>query len=143
MVQAQQHCSVYFCLMIIFKTWFFWLIWPFKCLILVILTIAKYHENLLKDSTLSLLFIVKFFSFLKTKMILKTPNETFLKITQYFSLNTEAKLKQIVFLVTTEIEIWTCSPALSTREKDSAKWPLICRGIVSQQTIPLRLIFLP
>ena len=47
------------------------------------LTMAKYQENLLKDSTLSLLFIVKFYSSLKTKMMLKTPNETFLKITRY------------------------------------------------------------
>ena len=46
---------------------------------------AKYHENLLKGSTLSLLSIVKFFSPLKTKMILKTPNETFLRITRYIS----------------------------------------------------------
>ena len=37
--------------------WLFWLIWPFKCLILMILTMAKYHENLLKDSTLSFLFV--------------------------------------------------------------------------------------
>ena len=49
----------------------------------MILTIAKYHENLLKDSTSSLLFIVKFFSPLETQMILKTPNETFLRITRY------------------------------------------------------------
>ena len=49
----------------------------------MILTIAKYDENLLKDSTLSLLFIVKFFSPLETLMILKTPNETFLRITWY------------------------------------------------------------
>ena len=61
----------------------FWLIWPFECLILMNLTVAKYHENLLKGSTLSLLSIVKFFSPLKTKMILKTPNETFLRITWY------------------------------------------------------------
>ena len=61
----------------------FWLIWPFQCLILIILTMAKYHENLLKDSTFSLLFPVKFFSSLKTKMRLKTPNETFSRNTRY------------------------------------------------------------
>ena len=77
LVQVQQHYSDFFCVKIVFKSQFFWLIWPFKCLILMILTIAKYHEILLKDSTSSLLFIVKFFSSLKTKMILKTPNETF------------------------------------------------------------------
>jgi len=49
----------------------------------MILTIAKYHENLLKDSLLSLLFIAKFFSPLETQKILKTPNRTFLKITRY------------------------------------------------------------
>ena len=49
----------------------------------MILTMAKYHENLLKDGTLSLLFIVQFFSPLETKIILKRPNETFLRITQY------------------------------------------------------------
>ena len=51
----------------------------------MILTRAKYHENLLKDSPLSLLSVVKFFSSLETKMILKTPNETFLRITRYRS----------------------------------------------------------
>jgi len=44
---------------------------------------AKYHENLLKDSTLALPFMVKFFSSLETMMILKMPNETFLRITRY------------------------------------------------------------
>merc|ERR1711989_89662 len=44
---------------------------------------AKHHENLLRDSPLSLLSIVNFFSSLETKMILKIPNETFLKITRY------------------------------------------------------------
>ena len=61
----------------------FWQIWPLKCLILMILTITKYHENLLRESTLSLLFMVKFFSSLETKMIPKKPNETFLRITRY------------------------------------------------------------
>ena len=49
----------------------------------MILAMAKYHENLLKDSASSLLFIVKFFFSLKIKMISKTPNETFLRITRY------------------------------------------------------------
>ena len=49
----------------------------------MILTMAKYHENLLKDSTLFLLFMVQFFSPLETKIILKRPNETFLRITRY------------------------------------------------------------
>ena len=49
----------------------------------MILIMAKYHENLLKVSPLSLLFIVKFLSSLETKMVLKIPNETFLRITRY------------------------------------------------------------
>ena len=49
----------------------------------MILTMTKYHDNLLIDSTLSLLFIVKFFSSLETKMILKLANQTFLRITRY------------------------------------------------------------
>ena len=53
----------------------------FYCLILIILTMTKYHENLLRD--LSLLFIVNSLSFLETKMVLKIPNETFLRITRY------------------------------------------------------------
>ena len=81
LVQVQQQGSVYFCMKIIFKSSFSWLIWPFKCLILMILTMAKHHENLLRDSPLSLLSIVNFFSSLKTKMVLKIPNETFLRIT--------------------------------------------------------------
>ena len=53
----------------------------------MILTMTKYHENLLRDSPLSLLFIVKFFSSLETMMALKIPNETFLRITRYFGGN--------------------------------------------------------
>ena len=49
----------------------------------MILTMTKYHENLSRDSALSLLFMVKFFSSSVTKMILKLPNETFLRITRY------------------------------------------------------------
>ena len=84
LVQVQKQCSVYFCIEMFFKSWFVLLLWPLESLILMILTLTKYHENLLNDSTLSLLFIVKFFSPLETLMKLKTPNETFLKITQYF-----------------------------------------------------------
>ena len=64
----------------------FLLIWPCKCLILMILSMTKYHENLLRDSNLSLLFVVKYFSSLETKMILKIPNETFLRTDQYYQL---------------------------------------------------------
>ena len=53
----------------------------------MILTMSKYHENLLSNSPMSLLFIVKFFSSLETKMVLKTPNETFLRITRYHEKN--------------------------------------------------------
>ena len=49
----------------------------------MILTITKYHKNLLRDSPLPSLSIVKFLSSLETKMILKIPNETFLRITRY------------------------------------------------------------
>ena len=63
---------------------FFWLIWPFTYLILMILTTTKYHENLHRDSPLSLLSIVKYFFSLETKMNLKIRNETFLRITQYY-----------------------------------------------------------
>jgi len=82
-VQVQQHSNFYFCIKIIFKSWFFWLIWPFKGLSLMILTMTIYHENLPRDSFLSLLFIVKFFSSLQTKMILKKTNENLLRITRY------------------------------------------------------------
>ena len=44
---------------------------------------TKYHENLLRDSTLSSHSMVKFISSLETKMILKIPNETFLRMTRY------------------------------------------------------------
>ena len=49
----------------------------------MILTMTKYHENLLNDSPLSLFSTVNFFPPLKTDMILKRPNETFLRITRY------------------------------------------------------------
>ena len=77
----QQQCSVYICIEIFFESWFFWLIWPLECLILMILTMTKYPENWLRDSTLSFLSIVECFSPLE--MILKIPNESFLRITRY------------------------------------------------------------
>ena len=61
----------------------FWPLWPFECLLLMILTMTKYHEHLLKESTLSLLSMVKFFSSSETKIILKIPSKSFLRITQY------------------------------------------------------------
>ena len=85
----------------------FWRIWPFECLILMILTMAKYHENLLKVSSLSFLFIVKFFSSLKTRMILKTPNETFLRITQY--------LWSYCFYPWTRVVVWSVCWMLLSR----------------------------
>jgi len=48
----------------------------------MILTMTKYHENLLSNCPLSLLFIVKFFSSLESKMVLKIPNKPFLRIIQ-------------------------------------------------------------
>ena len=46
---------------------------------------SKYHENLLRDYTLSLHFIVKFFTSFEITMVLKMSNQTFLRITRYFS----------------------------------------------------------
>ena len=54
LVIVQQHGSDYFCIKIIFES-FFGLILPFKCPILMILTMSKFHKNLLRDSTLYLL----------------------------------------------------------------------------------------
>ena len=50
----------------------------------MILIMTKYHKNSLRDKPLSLIFIVKSLSSLKTKKVLKIPNGTFLKITRYF-----------------------------------------------------------
>ena len=57
------------------------------------LTMTTYHENLLRDGPLSVLFIVKFFSSLETKMVPKIPNETFIRITQF---NHQIKLHTIL-----------------------------------------------
>ena len=84
MVQVQQQSSVYFCIKMIFDSWLLWLIWPYKwCLISMMLTMTENHENLLRESTMSLLSLVKFFSCLETKITLKIPNETLLRITWY------------------------------------------------------------
>ena len=64
LVQVKPRRSVYFCTKTIFESRFFWLIRALECLIWVILTMTKYHKNLLRDSTLSLLSIVNFFFFL-------------------------------------------------------------------------------
>ena len=57
----------------------------------MILTSTKYHGNLLKDSSWSLLSLVKIFTSLETKKILKIPNRTFLKITRYLSERNKTK----------------------------------------------------
>ena len=45
-----------------------------KCLILIILTMVKYHENLSRNSALSMFSMAKYFSSLKTKIILEIKN---------------------------------------------------------------------
>ena len=74
--QVQQQCSLFLPrkdlrIIVILADMAFWMF--------------KYHETLLRDSLLSLLSIVKFFSSLESKMILKMPNETFLRNTLYLS----------------------------------------------------------
>ena len=64
----------------------------------MVLMMAKYHEILLLDSPLSLLSIMKFFSYLDTTMILKIPNETFLRITRYL-LQIFQKLTEFFFQI--------------------------------------------
>ena len=49
----------------------------------MILTMPKYHENLLRESPLSSFSMVNFLSSLETKKILKISNETFSRITRY------------------------------------------------------------
>ena len=56
----------------------------FKSLILMVLTMTKYRENLLRDRSTVSLSIVNHFSSLETRMILKIPYETFLWFTQYY-----------------------------------------------------------
>ena len=48
----------------------------------MIMTMTKYHENLLRDSPLPWLSMVKFFTSLEIKMFLKIPNKTFFRITR-------------------------------------------------------------
>ena len=50
LVQVQQEYSVYFCIKMIFKSWLLWLIWPFQCQTIIILTMAEFVGNLLEDS---------------------------------------------------------------------------------------------
>ena len=59
LVQVKPQCSLFL------DHDFFWLVRPLECLIWVILTMTKYHENLLRDSALSLLSIVNFFTSLE------------------------------------------------------------------------------
>jgi len=60
-----------------------WLIWPFQCLILTVLTMTKYLENLLRDSTLPFISFAKKFLSQAVLMILKIPNKTFFWFTRY------------------------------------------------------------
>ena len=94
------------------ESWFFWLIWPFTCLILMILTTTKYHENLLRDSLLYLLFMVKFFSSLETKMVLKISNKTFLRITRYLLTCPWERGNQLLKMTMLERPTWHFSVAV-------------------------------
>ena len=91
----------------------------------MILTMTKYHENLLRDSPLSLLFIVKIFSSLETKMVLKTPNETFLRITRYI-----VDFPQIHFS-TRKLDCTDCMRPLAMRLENGSENPdalhYVCR----------------
>ena len=66
----------------------------------MILTMTEFHENLLRDSPLSLLSIVKLFSSLETKMILQIPNKSFLRITRYSLLRRIQACAPLTFLFT-------------------------------------------
>jgi len=60
----------------------------------MILMMAKYREILLLDSPLSSLSVNKLLSSLETKMILITPNETFLRITRYLLSNVNTSQRE-------------------------------------------------
>ena len=74
-----------FCIKMILKSWLFWLIWSFSCQIMTILTMAKFLENLLKDSTLSLFDILNIVFLLSSLFDSKMPLVNFLLDTRYFS----------------------------------------------------------
>ena len=112
LVQIQQQCNAYFCRRIFFELRFFLLIRPLKYFILMILTMTKYHENLLST--------VKFVSSLDPKMILKIPNETFLRNT----LCNSNMRRQVIMTIYLHInKIMTFS-----------RFPL--KGLVSSLTLP-------
>ena len=64
----------------------------------MILTMTKYHENLLRVSPLSLLSMVKFFLSLETKMVLEIPNVKHLYL---------LSVRYIAFLF--PCHIWSCT----------------------------------
>ena len=107
MVQEQWQCGVYFFIKIFFKSWFVWRIWPFECLILMILTMTKHHDNLLRDSTLCLLFIVIFFFFLWNQDDYKIPNETLLRITRYIVIKVIFQVGQVSWSIYQKTPHWT------------------------------------
>ena len=83
LVHVRQHFGVSFYIKIFLLFWFIQLIWPSKCLILTILTLAKCLQNLLRDSTWSVISIAKKFLFKVVSMMLKMPIVTFFWITLY------------------------------------------------------------
>ena len=60
-----------------------YLIWPFECLILTILTLTKSLQNLLRDSILPVIFTVKKSILYVVLIMLKMPKETFFLTTLY------------------------------------------------------------
>ena len=77
----------------------------------MILTTTKHHENLLRDSPLSLLSIVEFFSSSEIKMIQKIPNKTFSRFTRY------------------QVWLWLLAPKADNQSQEV--WEVFGRGLRS------------
>ena len=57
--------------------------WLFECQILTILAMTKCLQNLLRDSSLSVIFIIKKFPFYVVLIMLKMSKDNFFRDTQY------------------------------------------------------------
>ena len=82
----------------------------------MILTWTKYHGNLLKDSSWSMLSLVKFFTSLETEKILKIPNGTFLKITRYIPI-----VQHYLNLLATALPLFAVQILLRINESDATQ----------------------
>ena len=126
LVHVKQHYGDSICKKIFFLFRFIQLIWPSKCLILTILTLAKCLQNLLRDSTWSVISIAKKFLFKVVSMMLKMPIVTFFFLTTLYILIVHRMVSKCLFsTISGPVNHGTCQQSYASNHvREIRKWDL-------------------